>query len=190
MKTSLKIISSCLAAAFALGACPALLSADENQVQCYHSPRYLVVGKDLQAKGGTDFLIKYKAEPDEKPACRYVVEDGDFEIKNEWAEYFAALTGNLLLLDSSTGPGPSGLTIWDLVERRKVYQGSWSGPMEIKDDAIIYWTETGEASDDNCPERLKWQLHGLGAAIETKVILHLRDFTVSKTNETRCSPRQ
>ncbi len=116
MKTSLKIISSCLAAAFALGACPALLSADENQVQCYHSPRYLVVGKDLQTKGGTDFLIKYKAEPDEKPACRYVVEDGDFEIKNEWAEYFAALTGNLLLLDSSTGPGPSGLTIWDLVE--------------------------------------------------------------------------
>jgi len=149
-----------------------------------------VVAKDLEGKGGMDILVKYKSKVDEKLLCRYVVENKDFEIKNEWVEYFAGLTGDFLILDNATGPGPSGLTIWDLKKRKKVYEGSWEGPVEIKDDSIIYWIETGEAIDDNCPERAKWESHGLGAAIETKVILDLSDFRVSKTKETRCSPRQ
>ncbi|MBW2227617.1 MAG: hypothetical protein JRG99_09970, partial [Deltaproteobacteria bacterium] len=107
-----------------------------------------------------------------------------------WGENFAGVAGDFLILDSTTGPGPCGLIIWDLKKRKKVFEGSWSDPIEIKDDSIIYWTETGEATDDNCPERAKWESHGLGAAIETKVIFNLFDFSVSKTKETRCSPRQ
>jgi hypothetical protein len=74
----------------------------------------------------------------------YLPGQGDFEIRNEWAEYFAGLKGDLLILDSTTGPGPSGLTIWDLKKRKKVYEGSWSDPEESKDDSLVYWTETGE----------------------------------------------
>lgn len=167
-----------------------IISTESNQVQCYQSPRYLVVAKDVEGGVGTDFLVKYKLQADDKLPCSYVFGSNDFEIKNEWAEYFAGLTDNLLILDSTTGPGPSGLIIWDLKKRKKVYEGSWSDPTEIKDDSIIYWTETGKATDDNCPERAKWASNGLGAAIETKVILNLSDFRVSKTIETRCSPRQ
>ena len=167
-----------------------IISAEMNQVRCYQSTRYFVVAKDLKGKGGTDFLVKYKSTADEKLPCRYLFGKNDFEIKNEWAEYFAGLTSHFLILDSTTGPGPSGLTIWDLKKRKKVYEGSWSDPMEITDDSIVYWAETGEATVDNCPERARWESHGLGAAIETKVVLNLSDFSVSKTKQTRCSPRQ
>ncbi|MFA9498680.1 MAG: hypothetical protein ACERKP_09005 [Deltaproteobacteria bacterium] len=209
MKISLKTLYFFFVAAIYLFNCPVFLMADEkgqvevvdrvrkqiisaemNQVRCYQSTRYFVVAKDLESRGGTDFLVKYKSTADEKLPCSYLFGNYDFEIKNEWAEYFAGLAGNFLILDSTTGPGPSGLIIWDLKKRKKVYEGSWSDPIEIKDDSIIYWTETGEATDDNCPERAKWESHGLGAAIETKVIFNLFDFSVSKTKETRCSPRQ
>ncbi len=167
-----------------------IILAESSPVQCYQSPKYLVVAKDVEGGVGTDFLVKYKLQADEKLPCSYSFGNDDFEIKNEWAEYFAGLTENLLVLDSTTCPGPSGLMIWDLNKRKKVYEGSWSGPTEINDDSIIYWTETGEATEDNCPERAKWASNGLGAAIETKVILDLSDFRISKTIETRCSPRQ
>lgn len=167
-----------------------IFSTKTNKLKCYQSTKYLVVAKDLEQKGGTDFLVKYKSNANEKLPCSYVFVDYDFEIKNEWAEYFAGLTGDSLILDSTTGPGPSGLTIWDLKKRKKVYEGLWAGPTKIKDDSIIYWKETEEATKDNCPEGHQWQSHGLGAAIETKVILNLSDFTISKTKERRCSPRQ
>jgi len=209
MEMGMKTLYFCFAAAMYLWNCPVhvladekgpvevvdrgsqqIISAEVNPVQCYQSPRYFVVAKDLKGKGGTDFLVKYKSTADEKLPCRYLFGKNDFEIKNEWAEYFAGLTGHFLILDSTTGPGPSGLTIWDLEKQQKVYEGSWSDPMEITDNSIVYWAETGEATDDNCPERARWESHGLGAAIETKVVLDLSDFSVSKTQETRCTPRQ
>lgn len=122
--------------------------------------------------------------------CHYIFDKDYFEIKNEWAEYYAGLKNHFLILDSSTGPGPSGLTIWDLKKRKKVYEGSWSDPEDSQDDSLVYWMETGEANDKNCPEFQDWQAHGLEAAIETKVILHLSNLEISKTHLTRCSPRQ
>jgi hypothetical protein len=167
-----------------------IITAETNQINCYESPRYLVIEKEVQGRLGTDFLIKYKSKQDEKLSCNYVFVNNDFEIKNEWAEYFAGLKDDLLILDSTTGPGPSGLIIWDLKKRKKVYEGSWSDPEESKNDSLVYWMETGEATDNNCPEFRNWKEHGLGAAIETKVILNLHNFKISKTQETRCNPRQ
>jgi hypothetical protein len=163
---------------------------DPNQITCYESEKYLVVAEEVQGRLGTDFLIKYKAHPGDKPACDYVASNDSFEIKNEWAEYFAGLKNDLLILDSTTGPGPSGLTIWDLKKRSKVYEGFWSDPEESSNNSLIYWMETGEATDDNCPQLKEWRSHGLGGALETKVILNLSNFKISKTEQTRCSPRQ
>jgi len=165
-------------------------TTQSNGITCYESAKYLVVAKEVQGEVGTDFLIKYKSNPREKLECSYVLGKDYFEIKNEWAEYFAGLMHDLLILDSTTGPGPSGLTIWDLVKRKKVYEGSWSGAEETKDDALVFWTETGEATADNCPELEKWKSQGFDAAIETKVILNLTNFQITETPHTRCSPRQ
>jgi hypothetical protein len=105
-----------------------IVSAESNLINFYESPKYLIIAKEVQRRTGTDFLIKYKSRPDEKLSRDYVLEDNDFEIGNEWAGYFAGLKGDLLILDSTTGPGPSGLLIWDLKKRKKVYEGSWSDP--------------------------------------------------------------
>ena len=165
-------------------------TSDESpHIRCHSSPWYFVIEKDVKNGAGTDLLIKHKSRAEESLPCIYVVRSGDLEIKNEWAEYFAGLRGNLLILDSTTGPGPSGLIIWDLQKRKKVFEDSWADPI-IQDDSILYWTETGEATHDNCPELAEWESNGLGGAIETRVLLTFSHFTISKTNETRCSPRQ
>ncbi len=170
--------------------CKQIVATDSTQINCYECAKYLVVAKEVQGRTGTDFLIKYKSNSREKLACNYVPGNGDFEIKNEWAEYFAGLRNDLLILDSTTGPGPSGLLIWDLTKRKKVYEGFWSDPEESKDDLLVYWMETGEATPTNCPELEHWKSQGLEAAIETKVKLNLSNFQITKTQQTRCSPRQ
>jgi hypothetical protein len=167
-----------------------IFTTESSQINCYNSAKYLVIAKEVQGSTGTDFLIKYKSNPREKLICNYVPGTGNFEIKNEWAEYFAGLKNDLLILDSTTGPGPSGLVIWDLAKRKKVYEGSWSDPEASKNDSLVYWLETGEATPANCPELENWKSQGLEAAIETKVILNLSNFRISKTQQTRCSPRQ
>ncbi len=203
MGIRLDAICACIAISVWLIVCPHASAAEKDQaegtsqiisdesrhIRCHSSPPYFVIEKDVEHDVGTDFLIKHKSRAGERLPCIYVVSSGDLEIKNEWAEYFAGLKGNLLILDSTTGPGPSGLIIWDLQKRKKVFEGSWSDPI-IQDDSILYWTETGEATHDNCPELAEWESNGLGAAIETRVLLTFSDFAISKTNETRCSPRQ
>jgi hypothetical protein len=92
------------------------------------------------------------------------------------------LKDDLLILDSTTGPGLSGLIIWDLKKRKKECEGSWSDPIFL-DDSILYWLETEKATHDNCPELAEWESHGLGAAIETRVLLNLSNFSISKTKE-------
>ena len=159
-------------------------------ITCYESPKYFIIAKQTRGKAGTDFLIKYKSRQDKTWSCDYTFGNNDFEIRNEWAEYFAGLNNDLLILDSTTGPGPSGLIIWDLAQRKKVYEGSWSDPEESEGNFLVYWIETGEATDDNCPELKDWRSHGLGGAIETKVMLNLSNFRITKTEERRCRPRQ
>jgi hypothetical protein len=164
--------------------------ADSIFVTCYDYPEYYIIARDVPDGVGTDFLIKYKSYPDEKLSCNYVIANGDLEIKNEFAEYYAGLKKDLLILDSTTGPGPSGLIIWDIKKRKKVFEGSWSDPEESSDSTLVYWLETDEATEGNCPRLKEWQAEGLSGAIETKVILNLSNFSITKTMQTRCSPRQ
>jgi hypothetical protein len=165
----------------------------EEKATCHESSRYLIV-EGSTGEVGTNFLVKYKRQKGEPPVCKYVVKPGDFEIPNEEAEYFLGLQGNLLILDSGTGPDHRGLIIWDLSKKKKVYTGTYSSESEkevkIKPGYMEFWLETGRARDENCPKAKEWRANGLGAAIETWVRLDLSDFTVTKSSKTRCSPRQ
>jgi hypothetical protein len=205
----LKVICFISAIAIYIATCPHGVTAEEkqqlkcsslinkqiaiigsDQIICYESTKYFIVAREVQGRTGTDFLVKYKINPKDKLSCNYNPANGDFEIKNEWAEYFSGLKNDLLILDSTTGPGPSGLIIWDLTKRKKVYEGYWTDSEDSGDNSLVYWMETGEATHANCPELEKWHSQGLEAARETKVILNLSNFQITKTNQTRCSPRQ
>lgn len=155
---------------------------------CHESPRYLIV-EGSAGRMGTSFLVKYKATEDTRLACEYVVKPGDFEIADDWPEFFLELQNDLLILDSGTGPDPRGLVIWDLKKQQQVYSGSYSDA-KIGPGHMEFWTETGKGTDANCPEEKEWRALGLETAIETWVRLSFSDFKLTKSSQTRCSPRQ
>ncbi len=175
-------------AVFLLAALPLAATAATKTV-CQDGGRYRVVSKPTDSVG-TDFLVKYTGRGRSIPPCKYVVRPGDFEIRNESAEYFLGLEGPLLILDSGTAPEPRGLIIWDLEKRQKVYTGTYSPPYDIDRDGIAFWMPSGEATDANCPQAAGWRAQGLGAALETQVRLGFSDLKVVPGTATRCSARQ
>lgn len=165
-----------------------LTGAASDQPICHDTSDYRVIEAPTE-NVGTHFLIKYKTVTSPDPECRYVVADGDFELRNEDAEYFLGLTGDLLILDSGTGPEPRGLIIWNLHTRTKVYSGRYADA-SLEASAMTFWIESGAATDANCPEAAEWRTSGLGAVIETRVRLDFGDFKLTRSSATRCQARQ
>lgn len=156
---------------------------------CHASGDYVVVERETGAVG-RDFLIKSRHVPHAIPACVYAAAAQDFEIRNETAEYFLALQGRYLILDSGTAPEPRGLIVWDLRQRRQVFAGRYASPYTIKPGHMEYWLESAVATDRNCPARQAWAALGLGAALETRVRLRFADARIVRSPRTRCSQRQ
>ena len=182
----MKAIKCCFILSFVV-----LISAvtAEEKTVCYESSDYLIV-EGSTGEVGTHFLVKYKSKENQLLVCEYKPQADDLEIRNEWAEYFMGLQGDLLILDSGTGPDPRGLIIWDLRKQKKVYTGIYSEEAKIETGYMEFWVETGEANDENCPQGKEWKVGGLGAAIETWVRLDFSDFELTKSSKTRCSSRQ
>ena len=101
------------------------------------------------------------------------------------------LVGDLLILDSGTGPYPRGVIIWDLKKQKKVYTGTCFGNEKIDPEYMELWIETGEANEENCPESKEWKAKGrLGGVIITLVRLYFSDFEIAKSSKTRCIEQQ
>lgn len=160
-----------------------------NNLNCEESSKYFVMSKNSDIL--SDFLVKYKTSKDQFILCSYVVEETDFELKDQAATYFLALTDNFLILDSGTAPDPRGLTVYDLNSRKKVYTDTYSKPISTLKDVITYWNPTEEkATNENCPNLRQYLAGGLGAGIEALVSLDLSHLTKKELGEYRCSPRQ
>jgi len=161
------------------------------KTSCHQTEKYLIVLKNHLAPSlGQDFLIKRNANDGNTKKCEYKINPGDFEIKNEWDEYFLDLKGDLLILDSGGGPYPRGLIIWDLQKQKKVYETSHGGLIKINMKEIVFWRPTGKSTLEKCPKMKQWESDGLDAEIESKVILSLKNLDLKTTNEQRCESRQ
>ena len=171
-----------------LSALPLVASAAGRAV-CHDEGRFRVIAKPAESVG-TDFLVKQLGRGRSIPPCKYLVREGDLEIRNENAEYFLGLTESFLVLDSGTAPEPRGLVIWDLQKRQKVFTGSYSKPVSIDATGITFWQPGGDATDANCPQAAGWRAQGLGAALETEVRLGFADMKPVAGAATRCAARQ
>ena len=156
---------------------------------CHDQGRYRVIARPTGSVG-TDFLVKQLVRGRSVPACKYLPRAGDLEIRNESAEYFLGLQGDILVLDSGTAPEPRGLVLWNLATRQKVYTGSYAQPVKIDATGMSFWQESGSATDANCPQAAQWHAQGLGAAVEAEVRLAFADLRVAPLGPTRCSARQ
>lgn len=166
----------------------------ENKVyeeNCVNNDKYFVIEKNLTDSVGANHLVKYKTNANQNPSCEYLVGNGDFEIKNDWAEYTLALENNFLILDSGTGPDPRGLIIYNLYSRKKVFEDTYSKPITIQNNTVNYWTGAQEkATEGNCPRLKEYEVGGLWAAIDVHVSLDLTTLAKKDLGERRCSPRQ
>ncbi len=168
-----------------------VLDNEIYEEDCVDNDKYFIIENNSIDSVGADHLVKYKNNRDDNFDCKYVVAKGDFEIKNEWAEYTLGLENNLLILDSGTGTDPRGLIIYNLDLRKKVYEDLYSEPVDIKNNTISYWTEaTEKATKANCPKLEEYEGYGGSAAIETHVSLDLSTFLKKDLGEHRCSYQQ
>lgn len=162
-----------------------------GEVSCIDYEKYFVVTRELRNEVGSDTLVKFKSAPDERVACEYLVQSQDLEIKNEFAESFMGLHGDLLFLDSSTGPGTSGMTIYSLLTRKKVFETSYLGPISLSGDNLTLWqVEKEYVTNAECPDAEKIAKQGLNPTVQRKRILNLQTFTFSDTTDTRCGTEQ
>ncbi len=115
----------------------------------------------------------------------------DCNYQYQEAQYFLASTTNFLLIDQGTAPDPRTLIVYDLNECNKTYEGQYSKPFEIKDEAVTFWEPTKEeVNDKNCPKRQEYLGGGLGVGIESHITMDLFSLVKKSLSETRCSPRQ
>jgi hypothetical protein len=162
-----------------------------GEVSCIDYEKYFVVSRELHNEVGSDTLVKFKSAPDERVACEYSVRSQDLEIKNEFAESFMGLHGDLLFLDSSTGPGTSGMTIYSLLTKKKVFETSYLGPIKLSGDKLTLWqVEKEYVTKAECPDAEKITQQGLDPTVERKRVLNLQTFVFSDTTETRCGTEQ
>jgi len=165
------------------------VAAATDKATCHDGDRYRVVSKPAES-AGQHLIARKKVRGDEIKPCLYSAQEGDFEIRNEDADYFLALRGSLLILDRGTAPEPRVLILWDIEKRMKVYSGTYSPPLRIADDGMHFWQQSGNATDANCAQAARWREQGLGAAIEREVWLGFADYRIVPGMATRCMARQ
>ncbi len=166
----------------------------ENKVykeRCVNNDKYYVIGRPLIDSVGSDYLIKYKDSEKDVFECEYNFENGDFEIKNGYAQYILALEDDFLIFDQGTGPEPRLLIVYDLAKKEKVYENLYSKPISIEDNTISFWATTDDlVTKENCPRLEEMKRDGFGSIIETRVSLDLQNLIVEGLGEYQCIPLQ
>jgi len=51
------------------------------KIECHDSPNYFIITKNDYMDVGTDILVKYKTDINQKIPCNYIVEKTDYELK-------------------------------------------------------------------------------------------------------------
>jgi hypothetical protein len=145
--------------AASLWAMPAL--ADKGDVTCRPSPGYLVVQREME-NGRLEFLVKKKARPSDKIACRFVSGPGDLQIGGKGRSFaFIALKSDLLVMRESKGKGKAYkeyLIVFDLGDGAKegnlgeVHMVGSIGEEEIE----LAIPSNLEPTKDRCPKYASW----------------------------------
>ncbi|MGA7306378.1 MAG: hypothetical protein WBW88_15980, partial [Rhodothermales bacterium] len=83
---------------------------------CYTSTRYIVVQKSIPDDVDSDFFIRSA----KTGRCDTDSLAGDVVLRDEWAGYFSGMRGDVLLIDSGTGPDIRDLVLVDMKDGRHI----------------------------------------------------------------------
>jgi len=114
-----------------------------------------------------------------------------FVINNSF-EFFQGLVNNVLITDSGSGPDGRVLKLYDIEKQSEFLQFTdySDTDMTLRRNELIFWRKTGPASKQNCRQYNEWSAQGLGAVIETQVIVDFATRRARETTQRRCQPRQ
>lgn len=158
---------------------------------CYVYARYVVqVDERADVPGNRVRLYERAAGGSPEALCRSTAE-ADFSL-NEDAVFFFGLQDSLLFADAGTAPGSRGLLIYNLARRERVYEGPYAIPIELVDDRYLSYPVEVAAPGRTvpCPDADEWRANGLQVVYQEQVRLDLTTFSVERTGQLSCSPRQ
>jgi hypothetical protein len=149
----------------------------QDRTKCSDAEKYFVVALDRDGVPGQDIVLKTKVEGS-TPECKYVVAEGDFELKNEDPQYFKALGSNALVTDVGTGPSGRSLRIYDLGDKSLVTEKKYFGEFSVADDKLTYFGQAKKAAKD-CKD-----------VSTVEKVVDLKTFLVKETKNTKCVAEQ
>jgi hypothetical protein len=159
-------------------------SSSTARTKCYLHERYIVVERELIDEVGADLFVRARRSG----RCDADSLPGDIVIRNDWAEYFAGLRGDVLIIDSGTGPDLRGLIVIDLRTHQRLLERSYVELVAGPDTTSIgIWD--GFYLDRPAPG-CKPPVGGLEPGIDSLFTLDLRTGDVRYAGRTRCANRQ
>lgn len=137
---------------------------------------------------GEEILVK--SEPDAN--CNFVAETG-WLIDSGIASYYKGRWQNWLIIDRGTGTDNRDILLYDLVTHQQAYSDTYSDPIKISDNKLMYWKSSGTiATMENCDIYEKAQQLGLSLQLQQYVAIDLAttNLQVKSLNKTRCQMTQ
>jgi len=159
-------------------------SSNVPGARCYMSARYIVVERHREEAVGSDFFIR----PRETGQCDADSLQGDYVLRDEWAAYFSALQGDVLLLDSGTGPDLRTLILLDLAARQRLAELSYVELIPGPDSTVVGLWE-GSYLDEPLPG-CAMPPGGLSPGVDSLFFVDLRSGRKRFGGRTRCAQRQ
>jgi hypothetical protein len=188
------LVAVCLAMAVAQAQEPASegfrfdpVEVDSSNVpgaRCYMSARHIVVERQRKERVGSDFFVR----PRESGRCEADSLPGDYVLRDEWAAYFSGLAGDVLFIDSGTGPDIRYLILVDLAARRRLTELSYVDLVAGPDSTVVGLWDGYELEEPlpDCPA----PPGGLVPGVDSLFFLDVRSGQTRFGGRTRCAQRQ
>jgi hypothetical protein len=150
-------------------------------VVCYRHARDLVVERRA-VEVGSDLFIRPvpsgRCDPDSLP--------GDFVWRNQDAEYFLGLRGDVLFIDSGTGPDQRTLIVISLRTRRRLLRTTYVDRLVSGPDSLTVGVWRGFVVPKLAPGCADT---GMIPGIDSLFWVDLRSGATKFANQTRCGER-
>jgi len=151
-------------------------------VICYRHARHVVIARRVM-EVGSDLFIR----PARSGRCDADSLPGDIVLRNRDAEYFLGLRGDLLFIDSGTGPDFRGLIVVDLRTQRRLLQTDYVGDVVSGPDAFTVGVWHGYELTEPAPGCSKTDMI---PGVDSLFWVDLRSGKMRFAQRTRCAERQ
>jgi hypothetical protein len=151
-------------------------------VVCYHHAQYIVVERRVM-EVGSDLFVR----PAQSRRCDADSLPGDYVWRNQDADYFLGVRGELLFIDRGTGPDARTFLVVNLRTRRQLVQMDYVGSVIAGPDSLTVgiwqgYTLTKPAAGCPATEMIP--------GVDSLFWLDVRSGVARFAKQTRCAERQ